>query len=88
MKSIYKLLISIIFLLFSSSYLYAELGQATVYKVTMEKVELCTSSSGVDSCEGAVILAETDQTIDIASVDAGAAAASYGDGALLPLGET
>ena len=50
MKNIYKLLISIIFLLCSISYLYAELGQATVYKVTMEKVELCTSSSGVDSC--------------------------------------
>ena len=88
MTNIYKILIAIFFFFCSSNYLYAELGQATVYKVTMEKVELCTSSSGVDSCEGAVILAETDQTIDIASVDAGAAAASYGDVALLPLGET
>ena len=88
MTNIYKILIAVIFFFCSSNYLYAELGQATVYKVTMEKVELCKSSSGVDSCEGAVILAETDQTIDIASVDAGAAAASYGDVALLPLGET
>ena len=69
MTNIYKIFIAIFFFFCSSNYLYAELGQATVYKVTMEKVELCTSSSGVDSCEGAVVLAETDQTIDIASMN-------------------
>ena len=71
-----------------NSTLKAETGPATVYKITMKKVELCESSTGVDNCVGAVVLAERDFEIDIAAADAGAAAASYGDVALLPLGTT
>ena len=80
-------LVSFIFLGMNSN-LKAETGAATVYKITMKKIELCESSTGVDDCVGAVVLAERDFEIDIAAADAGAAAASYGDVALLPLGTT
>ena len=80
-------LVSFIFLGLNSN-LNAETGAATVYKITMKKIELCESSTGVDNCVGAVVLAERDFEIDIAAADAGAAAASYGDVALLPLGTT
>lgn len=80
-------LVSFIFLGINSN-LNAETGAATVYKITMKKVELCESSTGVDNCVGAIVLAERDFEIDIAAADAGAAAASYGDVALLPLGTT
>jgi len=67
---------------------YAVKGAATVYKVTMRKVELCTGSTGVDNCDNAVVIGSGDKVIDIAAVDAGAVAGSYGNAALLPLGET
>ena len=71
-------------------------GNADVYKVTMRKIELCTGYTVVDfddvntanACQGAVVIGSGDLEVDIASVTAGAAAASYGDPALLPLGET
>ena len=63
-------------------------GPASVYKVTMTKLEMCTASTGVTNCEGAVVIGSGAKTIDIAAVDAGAAAGSYGDVALLPLGTT
>ena len=67
---------------------YSATGAADVYKVTMRKVELCTASTGVTSCENPVVIGSGDKVVDIASVSAGSAAASYGDPALLPLGET
>ena len=89
MKKIFKLLFltSFIFLVLLSKS-YAGKGAATVYKVTMKKVELCTGSTGVTSCTGAVVLGDSTLQVDIAAVDAGATAASYGSTALLPLGET
>jgi len=63
-------------------------GAASVYKVTMKKLELCTASTGVTVCTGAVVIGSGAKVVDIASVDAGAVAGSYGDAALLPLGET
>jgi len=63
-------------------------GAASVYKVTMKKLELCTASTGVTVCTGAVVLGEGAKVVDIASADAGAVAGSYGNAALLPLGVT
>jgi len=87
-----KLISSIIFsyfiFVFNINYLNAATGDAAVYKITMRKVELCTGSTGVTSCTGAVVVGSSDKVVDIASVSAGAEAASYGDPALLPLGET
>ena len=78
----------LILILMSNSYSASTTGAADVYKVTMKKVELCTASTSVTSCENAIVIGNTEKTVDIASADAGSAAASYGDPALLPLGET
>ena len=37
---------------------YAATGAATVYKVTMKKVELCTASTSASNCEGSVTIGE------------------------------
>ena len=91
MKNLIKILviskILFLFLVFNSQ-AASTTGQADVYKVTMKKVELCTASTSVSSCVGSVTLGDTSKVVDIASVSAGAAAASFGDPALLPLGET
>jgi len=63
-------------------------GAASVYKVTMKKLELCTASTGVTVCTGAVVIGEGAKVVDIAAADAGAVAGSYGNPALLPLGVT
>ena len=63
-------------------------GAASVYKVTMKKLEMCTSSTGITDCGNAIVVGQGAQEVDIASVDAGAVAGSYGDPALLPLGTT
>ena len=65
-------------------------------KVTMRKVELCTSYQGGNFdnilteafCNNPVIVGSGDKVVDIASVNAGSSAASYGQATLLPLGET
>ena len=80
-----NLLIFIAFI-FSS---YANVkGKADLYKVTMRKVELCTASTGVTSCENGVVIGSGDVEVDITSAGIGATAAAYGDPALLPLGVT
>ena len=91
MKNIFKILIlvkilSVIFIV--NSYGASTTGAADVYKVTIRKVELCTVSTGVSNCDGAVVIGSGDKEVDIAAATAGAAAASYGDAALLPLGVT
>ncbi|MDA9709211.1 hypothetical protein N9U18_00945 [Candidatus Pelagibacter sp.] len=73
---------------FSVSALASASGPAAVYKVTMRKVELCTSSTSVTNCANSVVIGTGDKVVDIASVGSGSVAASYGDPALLPLGET
>ena len=91
MNKLFKIIIIAKFLLLvfvTNSYSASATGAPTVYKVIMKKVELCTASTSVTNCEGAVVIGETEKTVDIASVDAGAEAATFGDPALLPLGET
>ena len=74
-------------------------GDADVYKVIMHKVELCTghtagdfddTSTSTTQCQNAVVIGESTAgvEVDIASVSAGAVAGSFGNPALLPLGET
>ena len=63
-------------------------GAASVYKVTMKKLEMCTSSTGVTDCGNALVIGEGEKVVDVASVDAGAVAGSYGNAALMPLGTT
>jgi len=82
-------LVKLLFVLFIASSNAATVkGAASVYKITMTKLEMCTASTGVTNCDGAVVIGSGTQVIDIAAVDAGAVAGSYGDVALLPLGTT
>ena len=76
------------FIFFSQVYAADNVATPSTYKVTMKKVELCTASTGVSSCVGSVTVGDSSKVVDIASVSAGAAAATFGDPALLPLGET
>ena len=87
-----------ILLTLNASYSFAGTkGPADIYKVTMEKIEFCTGYSTTDfddiataetACQNAVTIGTGAMEVDIASVDAGATAASYGDTKLLPLGTT
>ena len=84
-----KIIISFFILIgFTVSALASASGPAAIYKVTMRKVELCTSSTSVTNCANSVVIGTGDKVVDIASVGSGSVAASYGDPALLPLGET
>lgn len=100
MKKTFNLFTSILLILtFNISVAFANKkssGPAGVFKVTMTKMELCTGYQGgtfsdlttTAFCNDPVVIGSGEKTVDIASVNAGAAAASYGESALLPLGET
>ena len=101
MKKIFNLILSILIinsLNFQPTYAYDNeaYGNASVLKITMRKVELCTGFQTGDFddvltdafCNNAVVIGTGDKVVDIASVGAGLAAASYGQPTLLPLGET
>ena len=91
MKKIFTfiVLVKLLLVLFvANSYAATVKGAAEVYKVTMTKVELCTSSTGITDCGEAVVIGKGQKTVDIATASAGAAAASYGEPSLLPLGTT
>ena len=87
MKKIILTFFSIIFLLASNN-AFAAKGAAAVYKVTMNEAALCTGHTSGTTCDGKVRIGIGDKEIDIAAVDAGSVAGTYGDAALLPLGET
>ena len=68
---------------------YAAKGAATVYKITMTKLEMCDSTSTDSSCNNPVTIGTgASDTIDIASTTAGVSAASYGNLSLGKFGTT
>ena len=82
MKMTFRILIFVkIIMFFSISTLHAAstTGLASVYKVTMKKVELCTASTSVSSCVGAVVIGNTEKVGDSEGGNACAAADSYVD---------
>ena len=87
MKKVKNLLFILIVSIFSSN-LYAATGPATEYKVTMTKVELCENGSTTANCLNALTISPsgTSGAVDIASVDAGATAGSYGNIAKAKIG--
>ena len=87
MKKIIIYISSILFLFFANNS-FAATGKAAVYKVTMIRAALCTGNASGTTCDGATVLGDSTMVMDIAAVDAGATAATYGDAALLPLGQT
>ena len=100
MKKKINLILLTLLIIFSSTQItygsFEAKGDAAVLKVTMKKVEICTGYQGGDFddiltkefCNDALVIGSGDQEVDIASVDAGDEAASYGNPTLLPLGET
>ena len=83
-----KFIFFFILLLSISSNVYAAVGKAAVYKVTMKEAALCTSKGSGTTCNGKIVIGTGDKEVDVASVNAGAVAGSFGNPALLPLGET
>tara|TARA_B100000989_G_C19514308_1_gene460804 strand:- start:316 stop:1128 length:813 start_codon:yes stop_codon:yes gene_type:complete len=63
-------------------------GSADVYKVSVEKVELCESGSTLANCLNPVVIGSGAKEFDIASVDAGASVGTYGNPAKISLGST
>ena len=67
-------------------------GEATVYKVTMTKVELCTAAPLTNTsdvtCTGAVEVGSGSKEFDIASVTAGADVGGWISTGGLPIGTT
>ena len=101
MNKIKLTIISIIFLYTNlTASIAAEVtGAADVYKIKMNKIELCTGHTAGDfddtatsttQCQNAVTIGESAEgvEVDIASVDAGAVAGAFGNPMVLPLGET
>ena len=86
-----KKFIIVIFLLISSQAL-AETGVATVYKVTLQKIELCTAAPLADkndtTCTGTTTVGTGNKTFDVASVTAGTEVGSFVSTAGLPIGTT
>lgn len=83
-----KIIIFLLPMLLFTNQAFAAKGKAAVYKITMTRAALCTGNPTGSECAGAVVLGDDTQVVDIAAVDAGTQAASYGDAALLPLGTT
>ena len=75
-------------LLFSAFNAFAATGPATEYKVTMTKIELCETGSTTANCLNALTISPTGTSgaVDIAAVDAGATAGSYGNIAKAKIG--
>ena len=87
MKKIKTFLISIIFTFIFYGNVVAGTGEATEYKITIYKIELCDSSSTASVCNGAVTIFDGNSgDIDIANTTAGAAAASLGNASAATFG--
>ena len=84
-KLLYIFLITFLF----NNYAYSGSGDATEYKITIYKIELCETGSTVANCLNPVTLYEGDSgTIDIANTAAGAQAAALGNPGNATLGTT
>ena len=84
-----KLLYIILIIFLFKNYAYSASGDATEYKVTIYKIELCESGSTVANCINPVTLFEGNSgTIDIANTTAGAQAAALGNPGKAILGKT
>ena len=87
MKNLIKSIFIFYVLLYSSNS-FAATGAATEYKVTMTKLELCETGSTTANCLNALTISPsaTSGAVDIAAVNAGATAGSYGNIAKAKIG--
>ena len=72
------------FIISTQVYAADDVATPSTYKVTMKKVELCTSSA----CSSPTTVASGSQAVNIASLSAGAEAGAFGSTAGLPIGTT
>ena len=79
MRTVYLFIYITLFSFISFSSANAAAGRADVYKVTMERLELCTDST----CDTNKAICTSSKVVDIASVDAGA---EIGDVSLIGVG--
>lgn len=87
-----KIIFILFFIFTSSSLVLANQGPATVFKITMEKIELCTSVTLADehdtTCNGSVTVGTGSTTYDIGSVSVGADVGTFVSTTGLPIGTT
>ena len=78
---ILKLIFSITFIIGFSLNVYAATGAASVYKITISKVELCETGSTISNCLNPIdiTIGGGIADVDIAAVTAGAAAGTVAD---------
>ena len=83
---------SFIGIILSNSIWAATEGPATIYKITMTQIELCTGAPLADehdtTCTGSVIVGTGEKTFNITSVSAGLEVGSWLSTAGLPFGTT
>ena len=84
-KKFLNLILFVFFITFlGSSAAIAESGRADVYKVTMDRMQLCTDAT----CTSPLLVCSGEKTVDIASVTAGADIGSWCALSGLPMGKT
>ena len=84
-KLLYTFLITLLF----TNYAYSASGDATEYKLTIYKIELCETGSTLANCLNPITLFEGDSgIIDIANTASGAQAAALGNPGQAILGKT
>lgn len=88
MIKIFKFAITLLLISFHYSSLQAANFTPSSYILTIQQVEMCTGTDGSGSCEGAVVVGNTTQEMDIASVDIAAVVSEYGSPAVLEVGTT
>ena len=84
-----KLLYTFLITLLLGNYAYSASGDATEYKLTIYKIELCETGSTLANCLNPITLFEGNSgTIDIANTASGAQAAALGNPGQAILGRT
>ena len=87
MRNIFFIILFI--LTFFNTKSFALEAEATTYKITITRIEICDSTSTDASCNNPIVLYSGNSgSIDIASTTAGAAAASLGDLSKVEFGKT
>ena len=79
-------------ILFFSQSVFGGTGLATVYKITMTKIELCENATIINetsyTTSGCITVGTGNLTVDIASAAAGADIAKFADTTGLPIGKS
>jgi hypothetical protein len=90
MNRFVRLLLAIVLLMNFNSYSYAAKGAASVYKITITKVELCETGSTISNCLNPddITVGGGVADVDIAAVTAGEAAGVVADFSRLTPGKT